>query len=339
MTATSFVVHGRFVGKLTSATAFLAAFLFYFCLVAISSQAAEENSYPSKPIWIVVPAAPGGVTDILPRLIGQKLSERLGQPVLIENKPGAATIVGATHVARARPDGYTLLSAPFSTLIINPAVYRQLSYSQDDFIPISNLASFPYVLSVSNTAPVKTVRELVEYIKANPSVANAGGAAVTFQLLTDYFKRQTGTPIQYVPFRGSNETAIALSAGHLLMSFIDTGTAIPQINAQQFRALAVTSKQRVPSLPDVPTMEEAGIPGMEITTWSGLFAPRNTPPDVTKKLQDAIVDVVKQSDIQERMRQLALDPIGSGSEEFARTIRQDSEKWAAIAKASEIKID
>src|SRR5712691_10815522 len=173
------------------------------------AQSEDAKTYPGKAIHIVVAASPGGVNDILARLVGQKLTESFGQPVVVENKPGAATILGTEYVARARPDGYTLLSSPMASLAVNPAVYPKLSYAPRDFVPISLSAAYPYFLAVSNAAPVRTVRELVDYTKANPGKANAGGASVTFQLAIAMFQQRTGARIQYIPYRGSNDATLA----------------------------------------------------------------------------------------------------------------------------------
>ena len=304
-----------------------------------NAQAEDVATFPSKSIHIVVPAAPGGVNDILARLIGQKLTERFGQPVIVENKPGAGTIIGASYVAHAQPDGYTLLNAPLSTITVNPAIYAKLSYDPlRDFVPISNIASYPYILSVTNSAPPRTVRELIDYTKANPTQANAGGASSIFQLMTELFNQKTGTKIQYVPFRGSNDANIALISGQLLLSFVDSGPGSPQIKGGRFRALAVTSKTRMPSFPDIPTLSEAGIPDMVIESWSGLFAPAGTPAEIVKKLQDEVIKIVGMPDVRERLRALELEPVGNTSQEFARTIEKDTKTWAAVAKAANIKI-
>jgi len=311
-----------------------------FVVGAQHAQAEDVDKFPSKSIHIIVPAAPGGVNDILARIIGQKLTERFGHPVIIENRAGAGTIIGAAYVAHAAPDGYTILNAPLSTITINPAIYPKLSYDpKRDFVPISNIASYPYILSVTNAAPPRTVRELIAYTKANPKQANAGGAASIFLLMTELFKQKTGAPVQYVPFKGSNDAAIALIAGELLLSFVDSGPASPQIKGGHFRALAVTSKSRMQSFPDIPTLSEAGVPDMVIESWSGLLAPAGTPAGIVKKLQNEVINIVRMPDVQERLRALELDPVGNTSEEFARTIAQDTETWAAVAKAANIKIE
>jgi tripartite-type tricarboxylate transporter receptor subunit TctC len=320
----------------------LVAILSFGITFVVGSQHAQGegvDKFPSKPIHIVVPAAPGGVNDILARLIGQKLTERFGYPVVVENRAGAGTILGASYVARALPDGYTLLNAPLSTIAINPAIYTKLSYDpKRDFVPIINIASYPYILCVTNSASPRTVRELIDYTKANPKQANAGGAASIFLLMTELFKQKTSAQIQYVPFRGSNDAAVALISGELLLSFVDSGPASPQIKGGRFRALAVTSESRMQSFPDIPTLSEAGVSGMVVESWSGLFTPTGTPAGIVKKLQDEIIQIVQMPDIQERLRALELNPVGSTSEEFARTIAKDTETWSGVATAAKIKI-
>jgi tripartite-type tricarboxylate transporter receptor subunit TctC len=303
------------------------------------AQSPDIQSYPSQPIHIVVAASPGGVNDILARLVGQKLTERWGQPVVVENKPGAGTILGTEFAARARADGYTLLSAPMASLAVNPAVYPKLSYAPGDFVPISLTAAYPYFLAVSNAAPVRTVRELVDYTKANPAKANAGGASVTFQLAIEMFKQRTGAQIQYIPYKGSNDATLALISGELLASFLDPGPASAQIKGGQFRALAVTAPSRMASFPDVPTMAEAGIADMTILSWTGFLAPAGTPPDIVAKLEQEIMRILRLPDIRARLEALELDPVGSTSAEFARTIAKDMETWSAVAKAANLKVE
>jgi tripartite-type tricarboxylate transporter receptor subunit TctC len=319
----------------------VAAFLLGLCAMSPAhAQNEDAKSYPSQPIHIVVAASPGGVNDILARLVGQKLTERWGQPVVVENKPGAGTILGTDYAAHARPDGYTLLSSPMASMAVNPAVYPKLSYApQRDFVPVSLAASYPYFLAVSNSTPVRTVRELVDYTKAHPEKSNAGGASTTFQLAIEMFKQRTGAQIQYIPYKGSNDATLALISGELMLSFVDPGPAAQHIKSGQFRALAVTAPARMASFPDVPTMAEAGIPDMAIVSWSGFLAPAGTPPDIVAKLQNEIMRILQFADIRERLRAQELDPVGSTSEEFARTIAKDIETWSAVAKAAKLKIE
>ncbi len=307
---------------------------------AVFAQTEDAKSFPSRAIRIVVPASPGGVNDILARLVGQKMSENFGQPVVIENKPGAATILGAETVARAAPDGYTLLMAPTATMAINPAVYSKLSYvPQRDFIPVSAVATYPYVLTATADAPAKSVKDLIAFAKANPDKANAGGASMTFQLLTELFKAKTGAPIQYIPYKGANDANLALIGGQLTVSFLDVGPASPNIKAGKIKALAVTAPKRLASLPDVPTMAEAGLKDMTVESWAGLLLPAGTPAPIVQKLQDEVMRIVKLPDIQSKLRELELTPVGNSSKDFADMLAKDIDMWAQVARASNVKVN
>lgn len=320
----------------------LGASVFAAGLIVGSAHAQTEDakSFPSRPMRIVVPAAPGGVNDILARLVGQKMSETFGQPVVVENKPGAATILGAETVARSAPDGYTMLIAPTATMAINPAVYSKLSYSpQKDFTPISAVATYPYVLTASKVVPAKTVQDLIDYAKANPDKSNAGGASVTFQLLAELFKAKTGAPILYIPYKGANDANLALIAGQLTVSFLDVGPATPNIKAGTITALAVTSPERLASLPDVPTMAESGLKDMTVESWAGLFVPAATPAPIVKKLQDEVMRIVKLPDFQEKLKAQELKPLGNSSADFSAMLAKDIALWADVARTANVKVD
>jgi len=304
------------------------------------SQTEDAKNFPSRPIRIVVPATPGGVNDILARLVGQKMSESFGQPVVIENKPGAATILGAETVARSAPDGYTILIAPTATMAINPAVYTKLSYGpQKDFIPLSAIATYPYVLTASASAPAKSVKELIEFAKANPDKANAGGASVTFQLLIELFKAKTGAPIQYIPYKGANDANLALIGGQLTVSFLDIAPASSNIKAGTIKALAVTAPARLASLPEVPTMAEAGLKDMTVESWAGLFLPAGTPAAIVQKLQDEVMRIVRLPEIQDKLKAQELTPVGNSSKEFEAMLEKDIALWADVARTANVKVD
>ena len=303
-----------------------------------AAQGGAADDYPGKPIHIVVAASAGGINDILARVIGQKLAEKFGQPVVVDNKPGAATILGTEFVARARPDGYTLLSTAMASMAINPAVYPRLSYAPRDFVPVSLVASYSYILAVANAVPAVSVGALIDYVKANPDKANAGGASLTFQLAIEMFKARTGTQIQYIPYKGSHEVNLGLISGELLLSFVDSGPAAPLIRGGQFRALATTAPSRIASFPDLPTLAEAGIADMAVMSWSGFFAPANTPPAVVAKLEREIGRIAKLPDVRERLRAEEIDLVGSGSAEFAKILAKDIDTWSAIARAAKVTI-
>lgn len=322
------------------ARAGLAAIAWLTLAGAAAAQTEDAKSFPSRPIRIVVPATPGGVNDILARLVGQKMSETFGQPVVIENKPGAATILGAETVARSAPDGYTLLIAPTATMAINPAVYSKLSYSpQKDFIPLSAIATYPYVLTASARAPATSVKELIDFAKANPDKANAGGASLTFQLLVELFKARTGAPILYIPYKGANDANLALIGGQLTVSFLDIAPATPNIKGGTIKALAVTAPRRLASLPEVPTMAESGLKDMTVESWAGLFLPAGTPAAIVRKLQDEVMRIVKLPDIQEKLKAQELTPVGNNSKEFADMLAKDIKLWADVARTANVKVD
>ena len=307
--------------------------------VAAAGAHAQAPAYPVKPVRVVVGFPPGAGNDILARLVGQELSKSLGQPVVIDNKPGASAIIAAELVARSAPDGYTLMVAPIGAITINPAVYAKLPYAPKDFVPISMIASFPLVLVVNPKTPVHTVADLVAYAKAHPAAANVGGSGVGFELVDALFKMRTGAPIVYVRYKSSTEAVTALAGGEILMSIVDTGPVSGPLKGGQVKAIAVTSKNRVGFLPDIPTMAEAGVPEVTAEFWSGLFAPAGTPAPIVKKLQDETIRVVKSADVQKRMQALHVTPEGTTSEEFSRRISQEVEQWSAVAKANHIKME
>ncbi|MBV8534013.1 MAG: tripartite tricarboxylate transporter substrate binding protein [Alphaproteobacteria bacterium] len=308
-------------------------------IFASATRADDAASYPNRPIHMIVPVAAGGSNDVLARLIGEKLSGRLGQPVLCENKAGAATMLGTAYAAHAAPNGYTLLMAPTAALAVNPAVYDSLSYDpRRDFVPISLIGTFPLILVVNRALSAHSVRELVDYAKAHPRQVNAGGAAATFQLVTELFRQKTGAPIEYIGYKGSNETAAAVLSGELTMAIVDAGPISAQLKAGTVRGLAVTAPSRVAAFPDLPTMAEAGLADMVVLGWSGIVAPAGTPAAIIKKLQDELIGIVTSPDISARLRALDLDPVGSTADAFQRIIDQDVARWAAVATAAHIKL-
>jgi len=309
-----------------------------FALTTAQAQTDDVAAYPSRPIRVVIAAGPGGTMDVVARVVGQKLTEVFGQPIVVENKPGAQTIIGTEFAARAPADGYTLIVAPLASIAINPAIYAKLRYSADDFAPISMVGSYPFILTVNNDVPARTVRDLVDHFKKNPGKANAGGGTASHQLVTELFKSKTGSPVQYIPYKGMNEVVTALAGGQLQMSFLTASNAA-QIRGGLFRPLGITAPERAASFPDVPTMKEAGVEGMEAVSWAGFLAPARTPPAIIKKLEAEIIRIVKLPDVQERLRGAELDPVGNSSEEFARTIKADVAMWTAVAKAAKIQIN
>ena len=309
-------------------------------VVQVSAQGDPAQTYPNKPIRIIVGFGPGGGNDIFARLVGQKLSERLGQPVLVENKPGAGAVIATDYVAKSPPDGYTLLVGATGAMTISPAVYSKLPYATlRDFVPLSMIASFPLLVTVNASAPVKSIAELVAYAKANPAKANYASSSPAFQLATEQFKQKTGAPLEHIAYKSSGEMLTAVVSGEVLVALADAPPVSGHLKAGRIRALAVTSAQRISEFPDVPTMAEAGVADLEVRLWSGLFAPAATPAGIVKKLEKELMEIVKLPDVNERLKGLAVDPAGSTSEEFARMIAAELPHWAAVAKAANIKLD
>jgi len=300
----------------------------------------EAAQYPSKPIRIIVGFGPGGGNDILARIVAQKLSERLGQPALVENKPGAGAIIATEHVAKAAPDGYTLLVGATGAMTINPAVYSSLPYdTKRDFAPIAVIASFPLLLCVGAEAPVKSLAELVAYTKANPAKANYASSSAAFQLASELFKLRTGAPLQRISYKSSGEMLTAVVGGEVLTALVDAAPVAGHVKAGRIRVLAITSAERSPEYPDVPTMKEAGVPDLEIRLWSGLFAPAATPAAIVGKLEGEVSEILKLPDVRERLKGMGVDPGGGPARELADRIAAEIPRWTETAKAANIKLD
>jgi tripartite-type tricarboxylate transporter receptor subunit TctC len=310
-------------------------------LLAILPIQAQERAeqFPSKPIRIVVGNAAGGGTDTIARLVGQKMSDVLGQPIVIENKPGGSNMIAAQYVAKSPPDGYTLLLGSIGMLTINPAVFAKVPYdTMRDFAPISLICSYPLVLTVSAITPVRDVQELIAYIKDNPDKANAGGTGTIYQIATKMFELRTGSKMQFIPYRSNNESIMALIRGDTLLSIVDTGPVSGPLKDGRIRALAVATAQRLPAWPDVPTMAEAGIRDMQFELWAGLLAPAGTPQDIVAKIQAAVSETVASAEIREKMQALDIIPLGSTAEEYSRRLAREIAAWPELLKATNIKI-
>jgi tripartite-type tricarboxylate transporter receptor subunit TctC len=309
----------------------------FVCQIGFA-RADEVKSYPDRAIHIIVGFTAGGGNDIIARIFGQKLSESLGQPVVVENKPGAGAIVATQYVARAAPDGYTLLVGASGAMVINPAVYDKLSYDTErDFTPVSELGSFPLILIVNNQSPFKSVADLVAYAKQNPDKVNYSSASMAFQLATELFKQKTGAPMQMIPYKGANDSVTAVISGEVTATIADSGPVSGQLSGGLVRALAVTAPKRIDDLPDVPTMKEAGV-DVEAMLWSGIFVPKSTPPEIVKKLQDEFIRIARLPDVVQRLKHLNIDSVGNSSVEFSRLITADIDRWHTVARAGGIKI-
>ena len=309
------------------------------CGLALSA-VAQAQSYPDKPIRILVGYAAGGGNDIIVRVLQPEMQKGLGQPVIIENKPGAQSIIAAEMAAKSAPDGYTIFMGPSGPMTINPATYSKLPYDpQRDFAPISLICQFPLIVTVDAKLPIHSVKELIQYAKANPGKANYASSAGIFQITTELFKQKTGSNFVMIPYKSSGESVQALVSGNVALTIVDPPPATGPLKAGQIRGLAVTSGQRHPSWPDLPTMAEAGVPDMEVPVWTAFFAPAKTPPAIVARLQKEIARVVHTPEVKEAFGKMGLDPVGGSSEDLAKRVASDIAKWTAVAKAANIKND
>jgi tripartite-type tricarboxylate transporter receptor subunit TctC len=314
--------------------------LFLITVLALLAGLAAAQDYPSKPVRIVVGYAAGGGNDIIVRVMQPEMQKGLGQSVIVENKPGAQSIIAAETVAKSAADGYTLLMGPSGPMTINPATYSKLPYDPvRDFAPVSMICQFPLLVTVDAKLPIHSVRELIAYAKANPASANYASSAGIFQITTELFKQRTGTSFVMIPYKSSGESVQALISGNVALTIVDPPPATGPLKAGQIRALAVTSGARHPSWPDVPTMAEAGVPDMEVPVWTAFFAPARTPPAIVARLQKEVARVVRTAEVKEAFAKMGLDPVGGASQELAARVRRDIDKWTAVAKAANIRND
>lgn len=300
---------------------------------------AVAQDYPTRPVKIVVPYPPGGSADILARMLEQKLATQLKQPVVIENRPGAGTAIGAEYVARSLPDGYTLLLGTVSSHAMNPALAPVGYDPVRDFAAIAPLATIPFVLVVNPAVPAQSVAEWVGYAKANPTRVNyaSAGNGTSNHLAGALFNQTAGTAIVHVPYKGSAPALQDLVAGQVQAMFDLVTTSLPMIAAGKVRALAVTSAQRLPTLPDVPTMKEAGYPGVEVSAWFGLFAPAATPPAIVVRLHNEIERALGAADVRDKLAKLGMEPMSGSSKDFAALVAAEATRWSGVVKSAGIK--
>ncbi len=310
-------------------------------LCAIAGSAAAADAFPTRPIRLVVPYPPGGGTDIVARAIAKKMAEGIGQPIVVDNRPGAGTTIGSDVVAKAPPDGYTLVFGSV-THAIAPALYRNLPYDAErDFTPITQIAVFPFVLVVHPGVPATTVRELISLARAKPgslTYASVGNGTGT-HLSGEMFKAMSGADIVHLPYKGTAAALPDLLAGRVAMMFMDTPPAIPHLESGALRALAVTTARRSTALPDVPTVAEAGLPGFEFTSWWGVLGPAGMPPDVTARLNAEFVKALAAPDIRSLLRSLAAEPVGNAPDQFGAVIRRELAKFGRLVKDVGLKLD
>jgi tripartite-type tricarboxylate transporter receptor subunit TctC len=310
--------------------------------LALAAAPALAQGYPSKPIRLIIAQAPGSATDVISRVVGNRLSEALGQPIVVEARPGAGGAVGTEAAARSAPDGYTLFMANNSTHGSNPALYAKLPYDAvNDFAPVSFVASVPYVLVVDQSLPVKSVQELIAYAKARPGKINyaSAGNGSTHQFCAELLKTSTGIDVVHIPYKGSVPGITALLAGEVSLMFANLTDIGSQIRAGKVKPLAVTTLQRAPLLPAVPTMVEAGVPDFEITSWFGLLAPAGTPAPIVAQLNAEMVKVLARADVKDTLGAQGLQVRSSTPEQFAAHIKSEIARFTRIANAAGIKAE
>lgn len=311
-------------------------------IAALSMTPALSQSYPTKPVKLVVPYPPGGSADILGRAIGQKLADQIGQPVVVENRPGAGTAVGSEFVARSAADGYTLLLGTVSSHAMNPALSGKLGYDPvKDFSPIVPVATIPFVLVVHPSVPAQSVKEFVEYAKSRPGKVNysSAGTGTSNHLAGELFNLSAGVGMTHVPYKGSAPALQDLIAGHVQAMFDLVSTALPRVRAGAVKAIAVTSGARVPSLPDVPTLKESGYPDYEVTAWFGLFAPAGTPPEIVDRLNAEAGKAIASAELKEKLGALGMETMQGSPQTFAKLVTSDLDKWQGVVKSAKIQAE
>ena len=310
--------------------------------VCASAQAQTADNYPNRSITMVVAFPAAGTTDILARLIGQKLTEKFKQTVVVENRPGAGGNIGTAYVAKAPPDGYTIMMGTIGTQAINPSLYKKMPYdAAKDFVPITRAAMVPNLLVVNKDAPYNTLAEMMAFGKANPGKLTYGssGNGTTLHLSGELFNLMSGSKITHIPYKGSTPAVADLLGGQISMIFDNMPSVIQQVKSGRLKALAVTSAQRNPQLPEIPTIQELGVAGYEVWSWFGLLAPAATPKPIVDKLNASIVDIIKQPDVQAKIIELGAVPVPETSAEFGAFIAAETLKWAKVIKEANIGID
>ncbi len=308
-------------------------------LILLSALPAFAQDYPSKPVRIIVPFAPGGGTDLSARVIAQKLSESLGTNFLVENRPGAAGIVGTAAVAKSKPDGYTMLVVS-SSHAMNPAMYAKLPYDTSrDFAPISLLLSGPTLVVAHPSLPAKNARELIVLAKAWPGTLTfaSAGHGTPPHMAGELFKTLAKIDILHIPYKGNGPAYTDLMAGQVSLMFPNIATSLPYVKSGRMRAIGVGSKQRSAIAPEIPTINESGLPGYEMSSWFGLLAPAGTPAGIVTRLQQEIAKIFKQPDVREKMFALGVEPVGSTPQEFTAFLNEETTQWSRIIKISGLK--
>jgi tripartite-type tricarboxylate transporter receptor subunit TctC len=310
-------------------------------VMALCSGSAMAQAWPSRPISLIVPFPAGGTTDVLARALAEKLTQSLGQTVIVESKPGAGATLGADYVSKAKPDGYTLLVGAVHHTIAS-SVYKKLPYDfQKDLAPITTIALVPNVLVVNASTPAKNVAELVALLKARPGHYNYGsnGNGTAQHLIGTQFQNLTGSDLVHIPYKGSAPLATDLLGGQVTMSFDTVTPVLQHIRSGKLRALAVTTAKRSSALPDVPTLDEAGLKGFNIGTWFGVLAPAATPKEIVVRLNTEMVKVIRSPEFRKRMEEIGAEPIGDSSDQMVQQIKSETEKFAKLVKEAKVTIE
>lgn len=300
------------------------------------------QDYPNRPVKMVVGFGAGGPTDIVGRLFAAKMTELLGEPMIVDNKPGAGGNVAAELVANSEPDGYTVLLTHLATQVISPLIYSKLPYDVDrDFEPVTQLIAVPNMMVVHPSVPARSVKELIAIAKKSPGQLNfaSGGSGTSGHLSSELFKSLAGVDMVHVPYKGSAAALADLRSGRVQMMTENLQFLLPQVKGGHLRALAVTPSSRVPAVPDLPTLDEAGVPGYEVTSWFGIVVPRGTPQAVVERLNREFVRAVNAPDVQAKLAEMGAIPVGSSARDFAAMMKRETVKWAPVVKAAGLRVD
>lgn len=302
--------------------------------------ALAQDAWPTKPVRIIVPFSAGGVADLLPRIVGEKVSRKWGQPVIVENKVGASGNIGMAEGARAEPDGYTLVLAPAGNLTVNPILFKDLPFdTYRDLTPITDLAQVPNVLVIHPSVPAKSFKELIAYAKTNPNKLNfaSPGEGSGAHLAGELLKLEAGIQMVHIPYKGLAPAVNDLLGGTTQLMFAGISTVLQYIKTGKLEALAIASSERSPQLPDVPTVAESGYPGFEVTSWYGIVTRAGTPPAITHKVQRDMAEALQNEDVRAKLAGLGLEPVGNTPEAFAAMIKAEARKWSEIMRKANIK--
>ncbi len=316
--------------------------LLALCFAGALLPCAQAQGYPNKPIRLIVPFPPGGGNDVIGRIMAQKLTERFGQQVVVDNRAGANGIVGLQALMQAPPDGYTIGVAAAGPMAVNPSLYDKLPYdSLKDFAYITNMVIFPLILITHPSVPAKTTQELISLAKAKPKQIFFGtpGSGNSAHLAGELLNSMANIQTVHVPYKGQGPAMADLVAGQVQMMFASIPSVLSQVKSGQVNAIAMGSAKRVPSLPDIPTLSESGVPGFEAYSWVGILAPAKTPKDIVNKLNKEIVDILKQKDVAEKLNQQGALPVGDTPEQFSAYVKAEIDKWGAVVKSANIKAD